>query len=167
MMKKKADEFKEIIENARAEGRLGELLEAAEVTEKHPFFLAYYISQGYLQMEPAQLLAFLVVNVLRVERKGFAKQLGISTARLSQYANGIDHVPDKRRRELATLALAAADAAEGGFQEYEKESPQTYQMKRIVGSLIRTVVREVHDLVEMELLDLVQKGVISSEDTAA
>ncbi len=94
-------------------------------------------------MEPAQLLAFLLVNVLGVERRGFAKSLGISPARLSQYTKGIDHVPDKRRAELAKLALATAASAEEGIREHKNdgslEIKPTEQMRRIVGGLIYSV----------------------------
>lgn len=168
MAKKKTDAkarfLEQFVEPLVESGKLGELLGALKVVEEAPHRLAYFTPEQYLRMEPAQLLAALLVNVLRVERKSFAKQLGISAARLSQYTQGVDHVPDKRRRQLVTLALDAATMAEDGFQEYEKESPQEIRVRLIVGSLISNVARAIRDLADIEITDLVSKGVISLEE---
>ena len=164
--KTQARAIEQFVEAVRVSDHPGELLGAFKVVEEAPHRLAYFTPQQYLLMEPAQLLAALLVNVLRLERKSFAKQLGISAARLSQYTQGVDHVPDKRRRQLVTLALDAATMAEDGFQEYEKESPQEIRVRLIVGSLISNVARAVRDLADIEITDLVSKGVISSEDKA-
>ena len=170
MAKKKTDAkaraIEQFVEAVRVSDHPGELLGAFKVVEEAPHSLAYFTPQQYLLMEPAQLLAALLVNVLRLERKSFAKQLGISAARLSQYTQGGDHVPDKRRQQLATLALDAAAMAEDGFQKYEKESPQEKRVRLIVGSLISNVARAIRDLADIEITDLVSKGVISSEDEA-
>ena len=125
-----------------------------------PFYSAYYNTQLHLQMEPAQLLVSLCVNVLGVNRAGLAKHLGVSTARLSQYANGVDPVPNKRRRDVAVFAKCAAWAAEQGFREFEYgDGPvQNDRVKRVVGSLMSNVAREIEELAEIELYSLGKKG---------
>ena len=135
---------------------------------KHPFYAAYYQAKSYLQMDPAQLLVFLCVNVLGVDRRGFAKQLGVSAARLSQYANGVDPVPDKRRKDLLVFAQCAAHFAERGLLEFEDLEGELHseRTRRLVGSVISNVAREVNELAEMVLYDLVERGVYPAEDAA-